>query len=301
MKKLINFIIANVVLIKYFCAKIFHSKKARYGDFTIVVISKDRPFSLRSFLLSMEKHFVSVPKVIAIVNCTTGQNKKRYEEIKSSFESKLNFDVYYEENSFKATFDSTLHGIETNKVMLCVDDQVFTRDISYNEIREIGRNVDFFTLRFGENSSYSYNLDVEMEQPFDVKRYETHYVWKCKLTLDDFNYALSFDATVFDKFLLCDMSRYLVYTTPNQLESYMNYCKYFMVIFRMKIGCFRKQSIINFVINKVQSDNNNKSLGLSLDELNQLYDAGKYVASDEVFASEFTSSHADFGFVIKDI
>ena len=301
MKKIANYIVSNFIVCKYFCSKISNDSDPINGDFSIVIISKNRPFSLRSLLLSMEKHFITVPEVNVIIKCSTEKDKDRYEEIKTHFKRKFVLNFYYEDNGFKAAFGRALRGITSNRIMLCVDDQVFTKDINYNEICDLSKNAEFFTLRFGEYTSYSYTLDVTMEQPFNVSNNSTFFLWKCKLTMDDFNYAFSFDATIIDKALLCAMSTYLVYSTPNQLETYMNYSKYMLVFFRFKIGCLRQQSIVNFALNKVQSDNNNRTLGLSLEELNKLYDSNKYVAVDDAFESEFTSCHADFGYVMKTI
>ena len=284
-----------------FFQSIYRKENEDKGDFTVIVISKERPFSLRSFLISLEKYFFDISEVKVLICCTDDENKNRYEEIKSNFLNKINVEFIFETNGFKESFIKILSSIDNDKIMLCVDDQVFFRGINYHVVKEAAKKVNFFTLRFGKYSSYSYNLDIEMHQPYNGLNDRLFYTWRCKSTKDDFNYALSFDATIFDKKLLLYMARYIIYTSPNQLESYMNYCKYLLVFFGFSIGCLRYQMVINFVLNRVQTDNFNKSLGFTVEELNNLYDIGKYVAVDKLFIKKFKSSHADFGYIFKDI
>lgn len=301
MKKIFNFITSNCILIYYVFIMKFTKRLGFDNEFTILVVSKDRPFLLRSFLLSAQRSFSSMPPIIALINCSNSKSKERYDSLYKELENKINLSFQFEGGAFKTEFYDILIKIKTNKIMLCVDDQIFFRDIYSDDLIQAGRDVNFLTLRFGENTNYSYNLDKVMKKPFNVHTYGNYLSWTCGLEKNDFHYPLSFDSTIFDKCFLVLMARFLIYKSPNQFEGYMNYCKIFIVVFSLKIGCFKDQIAVNFVLNKVQTDNSNRSLGFSIDELNSFFDDGLYLAADERFSHQFSSSHCDFGYSLREI
>lgn len=299
MRKLINFLISNLVILSYF-VKLRIMKQAFDDDFILLVISKDRPFSLRSFLRSVREFFPSAPQIKVVICCRDNFTKLRYEKVKREFDDYLDVEYIYEEACFKSAMIDCLDSTNVSRVMLCVDDQVLFRNVEYSELVSSLTEVDFFTLRLDLKCDYSYNLNENMSPPSAVEKHVFHNSWRCKNIKNDFYYALSFDTTLIPTTLLKSMCYKLYYTSPNQLESYMNYSIHSMTFCRMRIGCRHAQSAINFVLNKVQQDNDNRSLQLSLEELNNLFDIGKCVTADKDYIENFRSSHSDYGYKFKD-
>ena len=291
MKKIINFSLSNFIIFYYSIYRLLPRRKSNFRDFTIVVVSMDRPFALRSFLLSIERHFFDAPKIVAIIRYSDGNQLRRYEQLRRELCDELEVEFYYEKDGFKCSLSTVLRNIETSRVMLCVDDQIFFRNVAYENIAIAGQKVDFFTLRLGKDTTYSYNLDVQMKQPFDAEAGAEYLEWKCKTLKDDFHYPLSFDTTIIDLMTIKLMSNLLLFSSPNQFESYMNYGIYTAALFRLKIGCPKNQMAVNFVLNKVQEDNNNRSLGISVSKLNEYFDDGDYIEADITKISAFNSSH----------
>ena len=291
MKKIINLSLSNLIILYYSIFRFLSHRKSSAKDFTILVVSMDRPFALRSFLLSVERHFLDAPKIVAIIRYSDGNQFKRYEKLRRELSGVLQVEFCYEQVGFKHSLSTVLRNLEIARVMLCVDDQVFFRNAAYADITTAGQKVDFFTLRFGKDTTYSYNLDVQMKQPFHDEAGVEYLEWPCRVLKDDFHYPLSFDTTIMDLFLLKLMSNLLLFNSPNQFESYMNYGIYTAALCRLKIGCPKKQIAVNFVLNKVQEDNDNKSLGISGSQLNQYFDEGDYIEADITSFNAFNSSH----------
>ena len=295
--KIYNLLASNIVLIIYKVYKLFRFCNKGRSEFEILVVSKDRPLSLFSFLKSVETKLKDAPPIKIIISCSRQSDLVRYRKIEEEFTSKGEIAFMFEEKGFKRALIECLNNVSATSVMFCVDDQILLRELDYTNIVEEKRKVDFFTLRLGQDTKYSYNLNKFYELPVDVKISDTSMYWRSKILRDDFHYGLSLDTTIIDKKILVLMSKFLKFHTPNQFESFMNYSYPVAALLRYKIGCFRCQGAINFVLNKVQIDNNNRSLNYSLDELNNLYDLGLVIDLDP--NAEFKSSHSDVGFMFR--
>ena len=274
-------------------------KRKSSSDFEILVVSKDRPLSLLSFLQSIERNFQNVPKIKVAISCSRAATYRRYQNIKFNSKLRENLFFIYESDSFRNAFTECLKKIKTDSVMLCVDDQVFYQKVSYQDIVNEKRKVDFFTLRLGTTTTYSFNLDRNIQLPIDRKINHRGIKWKCKMLRDDLHYCISFDTTVMDKAILVMMTKFLKFRSPNQLESYMNYSFPTATLLGYTIGCFQFQAAVNFVLNRVQKDNKNRSLDYSLSELNKLFDTGMVIDVDPAAITQFNSSHANYGFIFR--
>jgi hypothetical protein len=291
MYKLYNLLISNIIILYEGFTRYFFKVSNNDTDFEIIVISKDRPFCLRSYLNSVLENFKDTPKITAVICCSSHTTKKRYEKIIKDLSMHNEIAFIYENLTFKNSFLKALNRINSSHVMLSVDDQVFFKPVLRSDILSALNEADIFTLRLGVNITYSFNLDKFTELPKHLHRKPSIILWKQNLDQNDFQYALSFDTTIIKKSILINMAKLLFYKTPNQLESSMNYSKYFRYLLVFKIGAFKEQKAVNFVINKIQTDNNNRALDYTIEHLNTLFDQGFIVKADSNHIHDINSSH----------
>lgn len=299
--KIYNLLISNIIILYECIVKYFFKVFDNNTDFEIIVISKDRPFCLKSYLNSVLENFEDTPKITAVIYSSSQATKKRYEKIIEDLSVHNEIIFIYENLTFKDSFLKALKMINSSHVMLSVDDQVFFKPVLRKDILSALNEVDIFTLRLGINTNYSFNLDKFTELPKYLYSKPSIILWKQNLDKNDFQYALSFDTTIIKKSILMNMAKYLFYKTPNQLEGYMNYSKYFRYLLAFKIGAFEEQKAVNFVINKIQTDNNNRALDYTIEHLNALFDQGFIVKADSNHTHSINSSHDAQNYIFEKI
>lgn len=295
--KLYNWLLTSLALIEH---RIFSKYRGHFiSKFEILVVSKDRPFLLNSFLHSLNQKFDRTPRVKILISCDNDTAKQRYIATIQKWKQKIDIEHRFEIDNFKSSLKEILLSINSNNVMLCVDDIIFFKPIETKPVEDMLNKTDIFTLRLGINSTYSLNLNRRQTIPNSKLLDSTQFLqWSKENKKDDFNYFFSFDATIISHNLILTFAKFLVYNSPNQFESSMNYNPLLCRLLKFTKASFKEQKSVNFILNKVQTDNDNKSLQIPLEKLNDWYDNGYIITVEPGQEQKINSSHQEDKFII---
>jgi hypothetical protein len=176
---------------------------------------------------------------------------------------------------------------EHEYTMFLPDDCMFTREVDFDflEMAFISRPI-CFSLRCGINITYDLPLSKNIEKPFfTFNPYWTGMMaWPWKECKDNgyFGYPMSVDGHIFKTNEISEKVNAITFTNPNQLET---------ALVRNPIdhdfmAAFDKPSIVNLVLNRVQTTHpHNKSGNFTTEYLQARYDAGHRLDLDKMIES----------------
>jgi len=299
--KAFNLIISTIGFIKLSFKK---DNEVQSEGVSIIIFSYDRPFQLNSLLRSLFENF---PKNkinnLSIVYKFSDKFDKSYDELKMAYKEKANINWYSEGEyqSFKDALISAIKNITDPQVMFMVDDQLFYRKLSASFLQEVSFYKDaIFTFRFSKKTKYSYTLNKDVclpELSFPSKRIMS---WQLNGKQFEFNYVFSVDATIFPYWLANLFINKLIYNGPNYFESSMNYSSWLYKRFNYIAYSSVDQYAVNIVLGKVQSINDNKSLGIDKYTLLNYFHSKKILEINK--KNEIFSPHIDSNYnIIYDI
>jgi len=268
--KIVNLIVSAFI---YYLWPIRYKYIKNSSDVDLVVFSKDRPFQLRSYLLSVLKNVSGIRSVSVLYSSTSSKALGQYEAI-ISLDCMKGVNFVSQNRQFKSELVKILSGIKSHYVMFAVDDMLVFDDI---DVRKIASNLkpnSIFSLRLGRNIKYSYTLNEAQSFPevHSKDLSNEHLCWKIKDGKSDFSYPMSVDMHIFPSLLICRLSRWLLYAAPNSYEGALSLFSYF--IRDWNLVSFYDSKCVNLPINKVQNENDNRSCGGSLEQLMDDFDLG---------------------------
>lgn len=287
--KSIFFNIINNAIIIILLKKIKKRIKFKESKITLVVFSKDRPFQLRSFLLSIFKNFYGLTRVIIIYNASDDTVLSRYKKLKATF-SNENICFYKESTKFKKNLNKVLSNIKTSHILFSVDDILVFEKIRLKDFQYIINDNNIFSLRLGSNIKFCYMMNDHQNLPNNYIHNKNNIIsWKISDAKYDFAYPFSLDMHVFPTNLIKLMSRCLFFTSVNSFEGSLN--KITKYVSNWFIYSFYTSKCINLPFNKVQNENNNKYGGQVSNILNKDFDDDKYFNFDEIKIKDIYSPH----------
>lgn len=227
-------------------------------NFVTVIFSKDRPLQLDLLLNTLFIHNSctdAVPYEVVLYKATTEEYKEGYEKIKKRHLGT----AFIEETDFKIN----LLTIIRNKkyVLFLVDDTVFVRKFNPKKICEdlgIFDGAIGFSLRLGENTTYSYPLDALQTMPLAQTLFDDvlFYQWNIRLA-DDFNYPLELSSSIYRTEDIMIFLKDTIYKNPNDLEWNMASNAH-ILRYRPYLLVYKTSVAFSNPINKVQTVNNNR-------------------------------------------
>lgn len=246
-----------------------------------VCFSKDRPLQLDLCLRTAKKQCLDWERIkkVVIYKCSTPRYFKAYLCLK-----KEHPDVeFIKEEEFKTDL---LYAINHyNYVFFCVDDTVFTRKFS---LEEIINRLDYptslgFSLRLGKNTlfCFPYNAYNYMPNFIDNGSGIYEFIWT-KAGLGDFSYPLELSSSVYEKEKIIDFLKKEEYKNPNELE-WKLYSKLFeLSVAYNRLFCYETSIAFSNPINKVQDFNPNSNRAgensdYSPEKLLEKFESGKRI------------------------
>tara|TARA_Y100001978_G_scaffold195229_1_gene203233 strand:- start:543 stop:1466 length:924 start_codon:yes stop_codon:yes gene_type:complete len=304
MFKIYNLIVSNLLIILFIFKRFF--KKDNYLNFEVIIFSYNRPLQLDSLLASLIKLFDKNINLNILYKYDKHNIRKGYKKLIADHISNKNIKFIKENLSFKHSLIEITKNIKNknNKnntnILFFVDDQILYREIKIESLIRLSRYAPISTLRIGLNTKWSFNLNKKQSLEFyNYKEHEDCLVWCPKFIDDEISYVFSFDGSTIPLDLFDKFTKYLFFKGPNSLETSMNYGNIIYKIFKQKISCLKKQSIVNIVISSVQTETINRGKFIDINKLIELFEDNCKLKLDYKKIKYFNSPHIDYGYYFK--
>lgn len=295
--KMVNLILGIYSVVCYFVLLNFSRKNDKKIE--VMVFSYDRPGQLFSLLKSLQKHGAGVEKINIVYRSSNTEFEDAYQYAFDFFSEVFQINSYCENTSgFKSTLLKAISNITSAYVLFFMDDQVAYKDFSLGKLSSMLNHFSIVTMRLGMNTRWCYTLKKEQFLP-KFKDHKTYFSWLISWKEDDFNYPFSLDATCFPTNLIKRLFSVLYYKAPNSLEGALNLSKSALILLRVRMASFKTQRVVNFVIGKVQEENENTSLDMCKYELLDRFLKGEYITVDPLSQDSISSPHQESGFAFK--
>ena len=255
----------------------------------VVIFSKNRPLQLYSLLESM----------YALTDADGSANVTVIHKYDESYSSALNELCFkFEKVKFMAQSDfkkDTLMSLFSSLNRFCVflvDDIVFKRGISFNDITHLLNNnpsILTFSLRMGLHLNFCYPTSTIQPIP-DGNITSELFVWDWTKSQGDWNYPVSLDGHVFRKQDILTWSSRITFDNPNQFEDYLQ--RSFKVDnTSTHCVCSTESVIINIPINRVQNEYKNRCEEIDPAKLLDIWNDGKKIDFKMLCNVTNTSAH----------
>ncbi len=233
----------------------------RLAQADCLIFSFDRPLQLYALLESMHKYVSGCSALSVLYRASTPEFHASYERLKNDFKH-VHFIQQsnqprqdFKELMLNAIYDKNSH----NYILFAVDD-IVVKD--YVDLRRCiammqHENAYGFYLRLGKNIS-KYDEEMMRSDVVLTQISSDVYSWIFKESPTEWHYANTVDMTLYNKQTIRDALLRMDYWAPNSFEG-----SWAMHIDESQKGlCFETSKIINIPINKVQTENNNRSMNL---------------------------------------
>lgn len=261
------------------------------NEVDLVIFSKDRPFQLKSLLLSVLSRLNGIRSISVLYSASSSQMKDRYSLlISDDFFNNISF--IHESRSFKKDLNGVLKSLRAEYVMFAVDDMLVFGEVNFSDVLPALEDDSIFSLRLGANITYSYTLECDQVFPvlsYDAPNNDEYVFWKIKDAEHDFSYPMSVDMHVIPLFLIRRLSNFLFFYAPNTYEGALNKISYFIRDWKMM--SFKISKCVNLPINKVQGENENRSENGDPSDLADHFDQGLCFDYTLIDGSEINSPH----------
>lgn len=262
--------------------------------FCVIIFSKDRPLQLQALLQSMHFHVSGLDDQVVLYHSSATRYETAYQNLKLRFPSV----TFVRETSFRGDLLSLLKKISTRSIFFLVDDIIFTDAIDLRTLPTRVPAEAIISLRLHPRVTYSYMLKAQQEPPDFVKIADDMLQFNWRLEGIDWAYPLSVDGHIFDtreiRFLIGKCN----FKAPNSLEASLQV--FSKCIATTKIGiCFQTPKLINFPINRVQTEFDNAVGDADIEKLLQLFSAGAEVNFLAYRRSIYDSLHVETELQLK--
>lgn len=253
----------------------------------IIIFSKDRACQLDALLRSISHHLADRAIISVLYRSTDAAFESGYDIIKSKYDHR-----FIPENDFKK--DLTAIILQTESVLLLVDDMVFTDYFQIKDKADLLQldEIATFSYRLGSELSYNYPLDKPERNEYAhlVGGQYRAYDWRnCQ---GYYGYPLSLDGHLYKTKSLLPAIMDGDYSSPNTLETCFNR------MLKDKIGrlivSHEKPKCVNVVMNRTQMDYDNRYENIyCLEYLNDRVLSGQQM--DYIFdmRNKFDSCHIE--------
>ena len=234
----------------------------------LIMFSKNRPAQLELLLRSMHRYVDGISSEnVYVISSFDEMYADEYYALANKYGISLMPD---EGIGFK---DLLVHLVGGEEIMFLVDDNVFINKFNPNVARDaLTSDPDLlcYSTRLNMNMDYCYAYKTRMNAP----KTDGTNRWLWKNAHGDYGYPMSLDGNVFRTENIYPLLQKLEYSNPNQLEG--------ALAGNPPVGrymaCGDRSSVIGVPWNKVQTENDNRCAGESLEEMNEKYIHGERIS-----------------------
>jgi len=277
-----------------FCA--LRKTSPRSVELSAIVFSKDRPLQLSSLLHSMEYYCSNVAKI----NILYHTSSKAYEIAYAHLRDRFPWAAFQNEVHFRTDLIRLLKAIPSRIVFFLVDDIIFTDFFDATILANLDCKKHILSLRLHPGITYSYMTHREQEPPPLVPFSNDLLTFSWNNNSVDWGYPLSVDGHVFEKKRILKLIQKCDFKAPNSLEASL---QAFTAQLKSKTHgiCFGIPKIINFPVNKVQSEFANRAGERNPEDLLELFLQGYEIDFRHYEKCAYNSVHVDTELVLKKV
>ena len=226
-----------------------------------MVFSRNRPMQLHTLLSSMER--LTNLKDVTVLHRYDDQYKPGLQRVIGLHPTVK----FVEETDFEGQVKTYLK-LGQKFCVFFVDDMIFKMPIDVaGPCAVLANNPNFltFSMRLGTHLTYCYPNSSQQRVP-DGSIKSGFFVWGWKGAEHDWGYPFSVDGHIFRRSELEGWTSHLRFASPNQFESQMQLVR---GTFALPDLCFSmiNSTVFNMPLNKVQTELNNRSESVSIDEM----------------------------------
>lgn len=198
------------------------SNKEESGDVISIVFSKDRAMQLHAFLSSYIEQVANYSTMIVFYKASNERHEKSYDQLQRMFENNPLI-KFIKETSFRSQLIDILEVNESNKVLLYVDDMIFTHPFDYFLLKDINPYTHILSFSRGKDLDYSTVLLRKLKLPsfHQYNEFLVEFKWNEIKEFSDWSYPLGVSGYMFSTKEFLAMCQSLNFKAPNSLESSM--------------------------------------------------------------------------------
>jgi hypothetical protein len=254
-----------------------------------VVFSKDRPLQLAATLGSFLEHVRGNYSLHILYASSSEKFQNAYDELRASTSSpKVH---WHNETQFKPDLLKILAQVRANRIFFLVDDLIVTREIELSSfcLGDLSEYVPSF--RLGTNLRRCYTADARQPLPQFTPISDDLLTWSWHDAEWDWSYPLSVDGHIFPTAEIQVLASILDYKAPNTFEGAL---QAFAGVYSRRRGlCARQSCLVNIPHNRVQDENDNRSQGLSAEQLLDSWCDGYRIDYQSLSAFHNISAHQE--------
>lgn len=252
-----------------------------------LVFSKDRAMQLHAFLSSYFENVENHSKMIVLYRASTDEHLKSYQDVENLF--KEHPVKFVQEFNFRDQLISEVSDCDAKKLILYVDDMIFTHKFNYELLKQINPYETCVALSRGRDMTYSYVLSKDLELPelTELENQLLEFSWNEIRGKSDWSYPLGVSGYMFSTREFLAMTKNVTFKAPNSLEGAL---QPFMPIFKNRKGICTENAVSVCVhANLVQDEADNPFLGeFTIEQLLQKWNEGYQINCSEFYGRPMT-------------
>jgi hypothetical protein len=256
--------------------KVTQNTPTSKAELVSIVFSKDRAMQLDAFLRSYLVKIKNKSPLIILYATSNEQHEQSYKDLKKRYE--VNPDILFvKEHDFRKQLLEILEKTTAQKVLLFVDDMIFTHDFDFDRLRQVDTANYIATLTRGKDLIYSTVLKIKLDiPPFHEFNGMLCFKWNDIKIFSDWSFPLGVSGYMFGKNEILAMFNVINFKAPNSLEGNM---QVFNDLFINRFGLCTNNAIAACVhANIVQTEGFNPILGtFSTEDLLKLWNENKQI------------------------
>lgn len=289
------FLYKKMILIALFC----FTPLMFCGNHTVdfVIFSYNRAIQLYAFLESVEKYVAGVGVASIIYRADTDAHKQAYQVVKDRFPS-YNYrrQGANPRADFKAlTLQLSFNTGNSSYIVYGVDDIVVKDYCDLADCAQLleKHNAYAFYLRLGTNLNYCYSLHQNQPVPLLQEVDSDVFAWHFRQGTGDWGYPHSVDMTIVRKSDIISHFTHMSYYSPNTLEE--RWSSYAHGIMHKTGLCYGFSKIVNFPLNLVQHDWNNRHMSeYTADQLLTIFNQGQKIDIEPIHQMNNSGAHSEY-------
>lgn len=260
-----------------------------------MVFSRNRPMQLHTLLSSMKK--LSNLSDITVLHRYDEKYKLGLQKVQDLHTSVK----FVEETDFEMQVKSYLK-FGQKLCVFFVDDMLFKMPVNVMEPCQILTNnpsILTFSMRLGTHLTYCYPNRSQQRVP-NGNINSGFFVWGWKGADHDWGYPFSVDGHIFRRSDLEGWTSHLKFSSPNQFESQMQSIR---STYALPDMCFSmiNSTVFNMPLNKVQTEINNRSEEVSVDELYESWMKGLTLDYEKVVGFLNDGAHTPINLPLRSV
>ena len=263
----------------------------------IIIFSYDRPLQLYALLESIEKYVTNVSTIQTIYRASNTDFEVAYTKVFDRFDQVKHYlQSHNPYQDFKKLTIEALQRGTSRYILFAVDDNIVKDHVDLAKCTRFLESTGAygFYLRLGRNLSYCYPYEKEQPLPPLVHINDEICKWHFNQGSMDWEYQHTVDMAIYRKDDVLKDFRHISFTYPNTLECAWNgVAGHIMNRFGI---CYVTSKIINIPANRVQKDFHSKSMGISPEELLQIFNENKKIDIEPLHSISNPSAHMAYNF-----